>query len=121
MLNVFKYLLGAAASIAFIALFSFIPPKDSDAAARRELYFSKTHNFASLVDAAGETAVVTASGAALGDACVASVGVDLVDMSMTCYVQAANLVEVRLQNESGSTVDLASTTLRVVLFKTPQF
>lgn len=70
----------------------------------------------SLVDAAGETLTITVPGAALGDACVASLGVDVQDMLVTCYVQAAGAVEVRVQNESGGTINLASTTLRVFLF-----
>ena len=74
---------------------------------------SKTHNFGSLVDAAGETVAVTVPGAVLGDACVASIGVDVVDMVVSCSVVAANSAEIRLQNESGSTADLASTTIRV--------
>lgn len=76
---------------------------------------SATWDVASLVDGAGETKVVTVTGAALGDFVVASMGVDIVDMIMTAYVQAANTVEVRIQNESGSTADLASTTVKVLV------
>lgn len=78
-------------------------------------YGSETHNFGSLVDAAGETGSVTVVGAELGDFVQVSVGVDLVDMTCTGYVQAADTVEYRLQNESGSTADLASTTVRVLV------
>lgn len=77
---------------------------------------SKTHNVGSLTDGSGETITVTVPGAALGDACIASAGVDVVDMLVSCYVQAADAVEIRVQNESGSTADLASTTWRVFLF-----
>lgn len=77
---------------------------------------SETHNFGSLVDAAGETGSITVVGAALGDFVLVSVGVDLVDMTCTGYVQAADTVEYRLQNESGSTADLASTTVSVLVF-----
>ena len=70
----------------------------------------------SLVDGAGETDDVTVPGVALGDMVLgASLGVDLVGLTVTGYVSAANTVKFRIQNESGSTVDLASSTLRIVI------
>ena len=70
----------------------------------------------SLIDGAGETDDITIPGVALGDMVIgASLGVDLVGLTVTGYVSAANTVKFRIQNESGSTVDLASATLRVVV------
>lgn len=70
----------------------------------------------SLADGAGETDDVTVPGVALGDMVIgASLGVDLVGLTVTGYVSAANTVKFRIQNESGSTVDLASSTLRIVI------
>jgi hypothetical protein len=70
----------------------------------------------SLVDAAGETETIAVPGVALGDIVIGfSFGVDLVGITATAYVSAANVVTIRVQNESGSTVDLASTTVRVVV------
>ena len=70
----------------------------------------------SLVDGAGETDDITIPGVALGDMVIgASLGVDLVGLTVTCYVSAANTVKFRIQNESGSPADLASSTLRVVV------
>lgn len=81
---------------------------------------SATFNAGSLLDGAGETTTVTVTGAALGDFALASLGVDLQGITVTAYVSAANTVTVRLQNESGGTLDLASTTLAVrVIPKTP--
>lgn len=75
---------------------------------------SVTHDFGSLVDGAGESVDVTVTGAALGDFVVGvSLGVDTTDATLTADVTAANTVTVRLQNESGATLNLASTTLRV--------
>ena len=72
----------------------------------------------SLVDGAGETDDITIPGVALGDMVLsASLGVDLVGLTVTGYVSAANTVKFRVQNESGSTVDLASTTLRLVVVR----
>jgi hypothetical protein len=79
-------------------------------------YGSATVDVASLVDGAGATASITVTGVALGDIVMgASFAVDLVDMTVTGYVSAADTVEVRIQNESGATVDLASTTVRVIV------
>ena len=77
-----------------------------------------TQHAGSLVDGAGETDDVTIPGVALGDMVIgASLGVDLVGLTVTGYVSAANTVKFRVQNESGSTVDLASTTLRLVVVR----
>lgn len=70
----------------------------------------------SLSDGVGETDDVTVPGVALGDMVLAaSLSVDLVGLTVTGYVSAANTVKFRIQNESGSTVDLASSTLRIVI------
>jgi hypothetical protein len=71
---------------------------------------------ASLIDGAGETVVVPVAGVELGDIVMGvSFGVDLVDMTVGSYVQESGVVAVRVQNESGSTVDLASTTVQVIV------
>jgi riboflavin synthase alpha subunit len=70
----------------------------------------------SLVDGAGETDDVTVAGVALGDMVIgASLGVDLVGLTVTGYVSAANTVKFRIQNESEATVNLDSATLRIVI------
>lgn len=67
---------------------------------------------AELADAAGETSSgQTVPGAALGQTAIEVVApYDLQDCIATGYVQAANTVEVRLQNESGGTINFASGT-----------
>jgi len=79
------------------------------------LFGSETHDFGSLGDGAEETGIITVAGAALGDFVAVSFSLDLQDMILTGYVQAANTVEYHLQNESGGTVDLASGTIRVLV------
>lgn len=64
----------------------------------------------SLIDGAGETVAITVTGAALGDFALFSAPYDLQGISATAYVSAANTVSVRLQNETGGTIDLASGT-----------
>lgn len=69
-----------------------------------------------LADGAGETKAITVTGAALGDFVLCSTSAEVQDMTLTGYVQAADTVEVRLQNESGAarnTIDLG--TLRVMV------
>lgn len=82
------------------------------------LQATSTYNPGSLVDAAGETSSgITVTGAALGDFCEVAAPYDLQDIVATCYVQATDTVEIRLQNESGSTVDLASGSWKVRVLK----
>jgi len=70
----------------------------------------------SLVDAAGETDTVAVPGVALGDMVLGcSFAVDEAGLSVTAYVSAAGVVSIRIQNESGSTVDLASCKIRLVV------
>ena len=70
----------------------------------------------SLVDGAGETDTVAVPGVALGDMVLGcSFAVDESGMSVTAYVSAANVVTIRVQNESGGTVDLASCKIRLVV------
>jgi hypothetical protein len=77
-----------------------------------------TLNAGNLIDGAGETDDVTVPGVALGDMVIgASLGVDLVGLTVTGYVSAANTVKFRVQNESGSTVDLASATMKIVIVR----
>jgi hypothetical protein len=78
---------------------------------------SKTHDFGSLIDGAGETTSVTVTGAALGNFAQASLSVDLQGMTMTAWVSAADTVSVRVQNETGGTIDLGSATLRAYILQ----
>lgn len=88
-----------------------------DSAVGKVLTGSKTHDFASVADGAQATTTVTVTGAALGDFCQATVGVSQAGVILHAYVSAADTVTVVLQNESGGAVDLASTTLRVLVRK----
>ena len=77
-----------------------------------------TLNAGSLINGAGETDDVTVAGVALGDMVIgASLGVDLVGLTVTGYVSAANTVKFRIQNESEATVDLASATMKIVIVR----
>ena len=82
----------------------------------RPLTAEATYDAGNLVDAAGATTTVTVPGAALGDFAMASLSVDAAGITVTAYVSAADTVSVRLQNESGGAVDLASATLAVRVF-----
>ena len=75
-----------------------------------------TLNPDSLADGAGSSDTITVPGVALGDIVIGfSFGVSLAGVSATAYVSAANTVTIRLQNESAGTVNLDSTTIRVVV------
>jgi hypothetical protein len=77
---------------------------------------SCTLDAGSLIDGAGESDTITVPGVALGDMILGfSFGIDKAGVVVHAYVSAANTVTLRLQNESGGTVDLASTTVRLVV------
>lgn len=76
-----------------------------------------TIDVASLVDGAGATSAQSFPGAALGDFVLASFGVDLAGITVTAYVSSANNIAIRVQNESGGTLDLASTTVKVIVLR----
>jgi len=83
----------------------------------RVLIGSATYDPPNLADGAGISTTVTVTGAALGDFVLASFSLDLQGITLTGYISAANTVTVRLQNESGGAIDLASGTLRMLVFK----
>lgn len=82
------------------------------------IFLQTTINPSSLLDGAGETIQVTGvSGATLGDWVLVSAPYDLQDITVTAYVQANDIVEIRIQNESGSTIDLANGIWRILVIK----
>lgn len=97
---------------------NFAPISDANAQPRGVLIYSETYDAASTVDAAGVTNAISAPAAVLGDFCIASLSVDAVDATITCNIVSAGSAEVRFQNESGSTIDYASATWRVMVFPT---
>jgi hypothetical protein len=78
---------------------------------------STTWNPGSLADGAGESTTVTVTGAVLGDFAIASFSNDVQNITLSAYVSSDNTVAVRLQNESGGTLDLASGTVRARVFR----
>lgn len=77
-----------------------------------------TINPGNLADGAGETIqVANVRGATLGDFVIVSAPYDLQDITVTAYVQATGVVEIRIQNESGGAVDLASGLWRILIIR----
>jgi len=104
---------GGTLDLASTTFRAIVLPKDSAFASEGMLWGAATYDTASLADGAGATTTVTVRGAALGDYALVSLGVSVQGLTVTAYVSAADTVAVRIQNESGATVDLASTTIRV--------
>jgi hypothetical protein len=72
----------------------------------------------SLADGVGETDTIAVPGVVLGDIVLcASFGVSVAGVTVTGYVSAADTVSLRLQNESTASVDLASTTVKLVVVR----
>jgi hypothetical protein len=63
------------------------------------------------------SADVTVTGAALGDMVLVSLGVDTVDAVVAGAVTAANTVTVTLLNNTAGAVDLASTTVKILVLQ----
>lgn len=78
---------------------------------------SATYDPPSLSTASGTTTSVSCTGAAMGDFVLVSFSIDLNGITVTGWVSAADTVSVRFQNQTGSTQDLASGTLRVRVWK----
>jgi len=69
---------------------------------------------ANLADGAGETSsAITVDGAAFGDTVEVAAPYDLQGIAATAYVSVANAVKIRIQNETGGAIDLASGTWTV--------
>ncbi len=82
---------------------------------RRYLQASFTWDVGSLVDGAGETygSDITVTGAALGDFVEIGCSINLQGVRVFGWVKSANTVNVRAENETGGTIDLASATFYV--------
>lgn len=72
---------------------------------------------ASLADGAGASTDVTVTGAALGDFVMVAPKVDVVDCLVDARVTAANVVTIRVQNESGAGANLASSTWNILVLR----
>lgn len=83
----------------------------------RELYGSVAIDPGSLLDGEGATYPVTIVGANLGDTVQVAAPYDLQGITVTAYVSVVNTVQVRVQNESGGTLDLASGTWKFKVTK----
>jgi hypothetical protein len=79
---------------------------------------SVVYNPGSLVDASGESvATIAVAGAEFGDYVMIAAPYDLGGVVATGYVSAPNTVTIRLQNETGGTLDLASGTWKALVIK----
>lgn len=71
---------------------------------------SVTWDAGSIADGDEEVKEVTVEGAALGDFVLASLSLDVADLSIVGAVTAADTVTLQLLNNTGGAVDLASAT-----------
>jgi hypothetical protein len=77
-----------------------------------------TLNSASVATTATATDTVTVAGVALGDMVLGmAIGVDEAGLVRRAYVSAANTVTIVTYNPTASSVDLASTTLNLVIVR----
>lgn len=84
----------------------------------RMIQGAETWNPGDILDGDKETFQMTGvTGAALGDFVLASLSLDLQDLVLCASVQAADVVEATLVNNTGGPVDLGSGTLTVRVLK----
>ena len=76
-----------------------------------------TLNTASIADQATGTDTVAVPGVILGDMVLMSTGVDEAGLVRRAYVSAAGTVTIASTNTTGAAVDLASTTVRLVIVR----
>ena len=75
-----------------------------------------TMDIGDLADGAGETNTIAVPGVALGDIVLGvSLGVDVAGMQVTAYVSAANTVTVVFNNITAGTVNLAETSIKLMV------
>ncbi len=72
---------------------------------------------ASIANGSSISTGITVTGAAVGDFVKVSFSNDLAGVALTAYVSGANTVTVLFANNTGSAVDLASGTIKVVVSK----
>jgi hypothetical protein len=83
-----------------------------------DLQGSITWNPASLADGVGETSsAITVTGASLGDFVLVSAPYDLQGITCNGYVSGTDTIKIRIQNETGGVIDLASGTCKVKVIK----
>src|SRR3990167_761984 len=81
----------------------------ADGVIKGYIYVERTLNIGSLGDAAGSLHTIEVRGVELGDMVLGiSYQQTIRGMTVTGYVSAANEVTIRVQNESGSTLDLVA-------------
>jgi len=103
---------GAIVTYAVIAAATYSP-----AFVEINIPLSFNWNPGAIGDGAGLTVSQALEGAALGDAVIVYPPYDLTDVTYSAYVQSANTVEIRVQNESGGGVNLGNGTWKIMLIK----
>ncbi|NCN39984.1 hypothetical protein GW916_01915 [bacterium] len=81
---------------------------------------SEVYDAGSIADGDEEVGEITVTGASLGDFVLASLSIDVADLTITGAVTATNTVTYQLLNNTGGAIDLASATVYVrVIPRTP--
>ena len=83
----------------------------------KALQGSKTWDAGSIADGNEEALEITVLGAELGDFVLCSLGVDQADLYLGGAVTAADTVTLVIGNDTGGSIDLASTTAYCLVIK----
>jgi hypothetical protein len=82
-----------------------------------DLKGSATWDAASIADGDEEAKDVTVTGATVGDYAVASLSIDIIDLTLDAQVTAADTVTCVLANNTGGAIDLDPATVYVRVFR----
>ncbi len=84
---------------------------------QEDLHASETWNAAEIASGAEEANDVTVTGAALGDYAIASLSIDIADLTLDAQVTATDTITCVLANNTGGAINLASATVYVRVFR----
>lgn len=77
---------------------------------------TETTNLAEVADGDEGVDDISVPGVKFGDMVIAaSLGISQDDLSLNCWVSAANTVRIQVSNNTGGAINLASTTVRLVV------
>lgn len=77
---------------------------------------TETTNFAEVADGGETVDDIAVPGVALGDMVIAaSIGINQEDLALNAWVKAAGEVRVQVSNNTGGSINLASTTVKLIV------
>lgn len=116
-MKLLKLIPGLVLALVLITAVSVSVPQPAQAVTPTVQRCSVADAGASLTTLTQRTFTATCPGVALGDGCEVGASADLLLLTVSCYVSAANTVKVIVMNGTAGTVVAPNTTYRIQLFQ----